>query len=71
MLKLRQLHEVVLPGDAKAARTVAEIPLAPGIESLELVQEFLMPDKRRITFQLHAGREDTKASFQGHRGLCA
>lgn len=43
MTDLKQLHEAVLKGDAKTAKTVTEAALAENIEPIKLVQEFMMP----------------------------
>lgn len=43
MADLKQLHDAVLSGDAKAAKAVTEAALASGVEPLKLVQEYMMP----------------------------
>jgi corrinoid protein of di/trimethylamine methyltransferase len=43
MQDLKQLHNAILNGDAKAARTITEQALAAGVAPLELVQEHMMP----------------------------
>jgi 5-methyltetrahydrofolate--homocysteine methyltransferase len=43
MLDLNTLHDAILTGDAKTARTTTEAALAGGVEPLKLVQEFMMP----------------------------
>lgn len=40
---LKQLHDAVLSGDAKTARSVTEQALAAKVEPLKLVQEFMVP----------------------------
>ena len=43
MLELKQLHEAILNGDAKTAKTTTEQALASGVDPLKLVQEYMMP----------------------------
>jgi corrinoid protein of di/trimethylamine methyltransferase len=43
MVEPKQLHDAVLNGAAKTAKSVTEQALAAGIEPLKLVQEFMMP----------------------------
>ena len=43
MQDLKQLHDAVLQGDAKTAKTVTELALAAGAEPLTLVQDYMMP----------------------------
>lgn len=43
MPDLKQLHDAVLTGDAKTARSVTEQALAAGVEPLKLVQEYMVP----------------------------
>ncbi len=43
MIELKQLHEAVLNGDAKTARSITEQALAAGHDPLKLVQEQMMP----------------------------
>jgi 5-methyltetrahydrofolate--homocysteine methyltransferase len=43
MIELKLLHDAVLNGDAKTAKSVTEQALAAGTEPLHLVQEFMMP----------------------------
>src|SRR6266568_4170777 len=43
MLDLKQLHDAVLNGDAKTAKSVTEQALAAGTEPLKLVQDYMMP----------------------------
>ena len=43
MPDLKQLHDAVLKGDAKTAKSVTEAALADGVEPMKLVQEFMMP----------------------------
>jgi corrinoid protein of di/trimethylamine methyltransferase len=43
MADLKQLHDAVLNGDAKTAKTVTEAALAEKVEPMKLVQEYLMP----------------------------
>lgn len=43
MIELKPLHDAVLNGDAKTAKSVTEQALAAGTEPLHLVQEFMMP----------------------------
>jgi 5-methyltetrahydrofolate--homocysteine methyltransferase len=40
---LKQLHDAVLTGDAKTARSVTEQALAAGVAPLQLVQEYMVP----------------------------
>lgn len=40
---LKQLHDAVLAGDAKTAKSVTAAALAAGVEPLKLVQEFMVP----------------------------
>jgi len=43
MPDFKQLHDAILNGDAKSARTITEQALAAGVAPLKLVQEFMMP----------------------------
>ena len=43
MSDLTPLHEAVLNGDAKTAKTVTERAIASGVDPLKLVQEYMMP----------------------------
>ena len=43
MPDLKQLHDAVLSGDAKTAKSVTEEALAAGVEPLKLVQEYMVP----------------------------
>jgi corrinoid protein of di/trimethylamine methyltransferase len=43
MLDLKQLHDAVLNGDAKTAKSITEQALASGQDPLQLVQEHMMP----------------------------
>ena len=43
MQDLKQLHDAVLQGDAKTAKTVTEQALATGVDPLALVQDYMMP----------------------------
>ena len=43
MPDLKQLHDAILAGDAKTAKSVTEQALAAGVEPLKLVQEFMVP----------------------------
>jgi len=43
MIELQQLHDSVLNGDAKAAKSITEQALAAGHEPLQLVQQYMMP----------------------------
>jgi corrinoid protein of di/trimethylamine methyltransferase len=43
MIELKQLHNAVLNGDAKTAKSVTEQALAAGHDPLKLVQEYMMP----------------------------
>jgi corrinoid protein of di/trimethylamine methyltransferase len=43
MPDLKQLHDAVLNGDAKTARSVTEQALAAGVAPLTLVQEYMVP----------------------------
>jgi methylmalonyl-CoA mutase cobalamin-binding domain/chain len=43
MADLKQLHDAVLNGDAKTAKTVTEAALAEKVEPMKLVQEYMMP----------------------------
>jgi len=43
MPDLKQLHDAVLTGDAKTAKSVTEQALAAGVEPLKLVQEYMVP----------------------------
>ena len=43
MQDLKQLHDAVLQGDAKTAKTVTEQALATGVDPLILVQDYMMP----------------------------
>jgi corrinoid protein of di/trimethylamine methyltransferase len=42
-MNLKQLHDAVLNGDAKTAKSLTEQALAAGHEPLKLVQEYMMP----------------------------
>lgn len=42
-MDLKQLHDAVLNGDAKTAKSLTEQALAAGHEPLKLVQEYMMP----------------------------
>lgn len=43
MPDLKQLHDAVLTGDAKTAKSVTEQALAEGVAPLKLVQEYMVP----------------------------
>lgn len=43
MQDLQTLHDAILKGDAKTAKSVTELALAAGVEPLELVQAYMMP----------------------------
>jgi 5-methyltetrahydrofolate--homocysteine methyltransferase len=43
MQDLKLLHEAVLNGDAKAAKTITEQALAEKVDPLKLVQDYMMP----------------------------
>jgi 5-methyltetrahydrofolate--homocysteine methyltransferase len=43
MQDLKPLHEAILKGDAKTAKTTTEQALAAGVEPMKLVQEYMMP----------------------------
>lgn len=43
MQDLQNLHDAILKGDAKTAKSVTEQALASGVEPLKLVQEFMVP----------------------------
>ena len=43
MRNLNSLHDAVLNGDAKTAKTVTQEALAEGVEPLKLVQDYMMP----------------------------
>ena len=43
MPDLKQLHDAVLNGDAKTAKSVTEQALAAGVAPLKLVQEYMVP----------------------------
>jgi corrinoid protein of di/trimethylamine methyltransferase len=43
MSNLKELHEAVLNGNAKAAKSVTEQAIAAGVDPLKLVQEYMMP----------------------------
>lgn len=43
MSDLRKLHDAILSGDAKGARSITEEALAQGVEPLRLVNEFMSP----------------------------
>ncbi len=43
MQDLKPLHDAILKGDAKTAKTTTEQALAVGVEPLKLVQEYMMP----------------------------
>ena len=43
MQDLKALHEAIISGDAKTAKTVTEQALAAGVEPLRVVQEHMMP----------------------------
>ena len=43
MQDLQQLHQAILTGDAKTARSVTEASLASGVEPMKLVNEFMVP----------------------------
>lgn len=43
MQDLKPLHEAVISGDAKTARSITEQALATGVEPIKLVNEFMVP----------------------------
>ncbi len=43
MQDLKSLHDAILNGDAKTARTTTEQALADGVDPVKLVQEFMVP----------------------------
>jgi corrinoid protein of di/trimethylamine methyltransferase len=43
MQDLKPLHDAILSGDAKTAKTTTEQALAAGVEPMKLVQEYMMP----------------------------
>ncbi len=43
MTDLKQLHDAVLNGDAKTAKSVTEQAIAAGVDPLKLVQEYMVP----------------------------
>lgn len=43
MQDLQDLHDAILKGDAKTAKSVTEQALTSGVEPLKLVQEFMVP----------------------------
>ncbi|MEK7706385.1 MAG: corrinoid protein [Verrucomicrobiota bacterium] len=43
MPDLKQLHDAILTGDAKTAKSVTEQALADGVDPLKLVQEYMVP----------------------------
>ncbi|MDR3455874.1 MAG: corrinoid protein [Verrucomicrobiae bacterium] len=43
MPDLQTLHDAVVNGDAKSARTITAAALAEGVEPMKLVQEYMMP----------------------------
>jgi 5-methyltetrahydrofolate--homocysteine methyltransferase len=43
MQDLKPLHDAILKGDAKTAKTTTEQALAAGVEPIKLVQEYMMP----------------------------
>jgi len=43
MQDLKPLHDAILKGDAKTARTTTEQALAAGVDPMKLVQEYMMP----------------------------
>ena len=43
MQDLKPLHDAILKGDAKTAKTTTEQAIAAGVEPLKLVQEYMMP----------------------------
>ena len=43
MQDLKPLHDAILKGDAKTAKTTTEQALAAGVEPMKLVQEYMMP----------------------------
>jgi 5-methyltetrahydrofolate--homocysteine methyltransferase len=43
MQDLKPLHDAILKGDAKTAKTTTEQAIAAGVEPMKLVQEYMMP----------------------------
>jgi methanogenic corrinoid protein MtbC1 len=43
MQNLNSLHDAVLNGDARTAKTVTQEALAEGVDPLKLVQDYMMP----------------------------
>jgi 5-methyltetrahydrofolate--homocysteine methyltransferase len=43
MQDLKPLHDAILNGDAKTAKSTVETALAAGVEPMKLVQEYMMP----------------------------
>jgi 5-methyltetrahydrofolate--homocysteine methyltransferase len=48
MPDLQQLHQAILTGDAKTAKSATEAALAAGMEPLKLVQETMMPAMEEV-----------------------
>ena len=48
MDNLQELHDAILKGNAKAAKTITEQALADGHEPLKLVQEYMMPAMNEV-----------------------
>jgi corrinoid protein of di/trimethylamine methyltransferase len=48
MPDLQQLHDAILTGDAKTAKSACEAALAAGLEPLKLVQETMMPAMEEV-----------------------
>jgi 5-methyltetrahydrofolate--homocysteine methyltransferase len=48
MQDLKLLHEAILKGDVKTAKTVTEQAIKDGIEALKLIQDYMMPAMRDV-----------------------
>ncbi|MBE2213464.1 MAG: corrinoid protein [Opitutaceae bacterium] len=55
MPDLKLLHDAVLNGDAKVARTVTEEALAAGAEPVRLVQDYMMPAMAEVGRRFESG----------------
>ncbi len=48
MTDLKQLHDAIVNGDTKAAKTVTETAIAAGTDPLQLVQDYMMPAMEEV-----------------------
>jgi len=54
VIELRKLHQAVLDGDARTAKSVAEEALAAGVEPCRLMHEFLKPTMDEVARRFEA-----------------